>query len=174
MKQVGLRGVGGGDHSHCNKIQWRIYKYVCVLLRQTAAEASGGGCSLKKHPALTWSPANRSFLAAAEADFTEDPQEMSLAEGAGVFAGTRAAFGGRDPVAVGLPRLAFLSDQRTGDCGHLEYIELNESCSTSAAVNATAGNKGPRTTLNCPRKDFSQMSFRNPCEKQKKKSRRYC
>lgn len=89
-----------------------------------------GGCCLKKHPALTWSPANRSFLAAAEADFTEDPQEMSFADRAGVFAGTGATFGGRYPVAVGFPRLAFLSDQRTGDRGHLEYsVQLFDGCS---------------------------------------------
>lgn len=87
----------------------------------TAAQASGGGGSLKMHSALTWSPANRSFLAAAEADFTEDPQKMSLVQRAGVFAGTGAAFGGRHSVTVGFPRLAFLSDERAGDRGHLEY-----------------------------------------------------
>lgn len=87
----------------------------------TAAQASGGGGSLKMHSALTWSPANRSFLAAAEADFTEDPQKMSLVQRAGVFAGTGTAFGGRHSVTVGFPRLAFLSDERAGDRGHLEY-----------------------------------------------------
>jgi len=119
---------------HCNKTQWRIYVSPADL--KTAVEASGGGCSLKKHPALTWSPANRSFLAAAEADFTEDPQKMSLADRAGVFAGTGASFGGRDPLAVGFPRLAFLSDQRTGDRSHLEKSVKR----ARAAVNAITEN----------------------------------
>lgn len=61
---------------------------------------------------------------------------MSLAERARVFAGTGASFGGRDPIAVGFPRLAFLSDQRTGDRGHLEYSIKR----ASAAVNAITGN----------------------------------
>lgn len=45
---------------------------------------------------LTWSPPNRSFLAAAEAYFTEDP----VAKRAGVFAWAGAAFGSGDSVAV--------------------------------------------------------------------------
>lgn len=78
----------------------------------------------KKSTALTWSPPNGSFLAAAETDFAEDPQEMSLAERAGVFAGAGATFRSRDPVAVRLPRLAFLPDQGAGDRGHLPEPSL--------------------------------------------------
>lgn len=48
--------------------------------------------SKKKSTPLTWSPPNRSFLAAAESDFAEDPQEMPLAERAGVFAWAGATF----------------------------------------------------------------------------------
>lgn len=55
---------------------------------------------LKKPTALTWSPPNRSFLPAAEADFAENPQEMPLAQRAGVLAGAGTTFRSRDPVAV--------------------------------------------------------------------------
>lgn len=78
----------------------------------------------KKSTQLTWSPPNGSFLAAAEADFAEDPQEMPLAEGAGVFAGAGTTFRGGDPVAVRLPRLAFLADEGAGDGGHLPEPNL--------------------------------------------------
>lgn len=78
-----------------------------------------GGLFYSKTNALTWSPADSSFLSAAEADFAENPQKMPLAQRAGVFAGTRAAFRGGNPVAVGLPCLALLSDQGAGDRGHL-------------------------------------------------------
>lgn len=78
----------------------------------------------KKSTALTWSPPNGSFLAAAETDFAEDPQEMPLAERAGIFAGAGATFRSRDPVAVWLPRLAFLPDQGAGDRGHLPEPSL--------------------------------------------------
>lgn len=56
----------------------------------------GGG----EPTALTWSPPNRSFLPAAEADFAENPQEMPLTERAGVLAGAGATLRSRDPVAV--------------------------------------------------------------------------
>lgn len=49
---------------------------------------------------------------------------MSLAERAGVFAGAGATFRSRDPVAVRLPRLAFLPDQGAGDRGHLPEPSL--------------------------------------------------
>lgn len=73
----------------------------------------------KKSTSLTWSPPDGSFLAAAETDFAEDPQEMPLAQRAGVFAGAGAPFRSRDPITVGLPRLAFLPDQGAGDRSHL-------------------------------------------------------
>lgn len=64
---------------------------------------------------LTRSPPHRPFPAAAEAHFAEDPQDVPLAEGAPVLAGAGAALGGGHPVAVGLPRLPLLPDQRAGD-----------------------------------------------------------
>lgn len=64
---------------------------------------------------LTWSPPHRPFPAAAEAHFAEDAQDVPLTEGAPVLARAGAALGGGHPVAVGLPRLPLLPDQRAGD-----------------------------------------------------------
>lgn len=94
----------------------------------------------KKSTALTWSPPNGSFLAAAETDFAEDPQEMPLAERAGVFAGTGATFRSRDPVAVGFPRLAFLPDQGAGDRGHLPEPSLKTESLLRQMSDLTVGN----------------------------------
>lgn len=49
---------------------------------------------------------------------------MPLADRAGVFAGAGSTFRSRDPVAVRLPRLAFLPDQGAGDRGHLPEPSL--------------------------------------------------
>lgn len=93
-------------------------------LRKTAS-ISTHNTSVKKITALTWSPPNGSFLAAAETDFAEDPQEMPLVDRAGVFfARAGATFRSRNPVAVRLPRLAFLPDQGAGDRGHLPEPSL--------------------------------------------------
>lgn len=64
---------------------------------------------------LTRSPPHRPFPAAAEAHFAEDAQDVPLTEGAPVLARAGAALGGGHPVAVGLPRLPLLPDQRAGD-----------------------------------------------------------
>lgn len=88
----------------------------CSIILCCSKEGRGGGVGgwgkpfpyahlthisiLKKSTALTWSPPNRSFLPAAEADFAENPQEMPLTERAGVLAGAGATFRSRDPVAV--------------------------------------------------------------------------
>lgn len=93
----------------------------------------------KKSTALTWSPPNGSFLPAAETDFAEDPQEMPLAERAGVLAGAGATFRSRDPVAVRLPRLAFLPDKGAGDRGHLPETSLKNRESSSAEVGSWCG-----------------------------------
>lgn len=74
-----------------------------------------GGSPRPRPAVLTRSPPHRPFPAAAEAHFAEDPQDMPLAEGAPVLAGAGAALGGGHPVAVGLPRLPLLPDQRAGD-----------------------------------------------------------
>ena len=87
--------------------------------------------------ALTWSPPHGSFFATAEADFAEDPQEMPIAQRAGVFARAGATLRGGDPVAVRLPRLAFLTDQGAGDRGHLPEPRLQKTrgvYSTDAAA----------------------------------------
>lgn len=88
-------------------------------LRETAFTSPDNTHTYTQSTALTWSPPNWSFLAAAETDFAEDPQEMLLVDRAGIFGGAGATFRGRDPVAVRLPRLAFLPDQGAGDRGHL-------------------------------------------------------
>lgn len=90
----------------------------------TALAQLGRGAGKPFHTKLqhwpTWSPPSGwSFLAAAETDFAEDPQEMALANGTRIFAGAGTAFSSGDAVAVWLPRLAFLTDQGAGDCGHL-------------------------------------------------------
>lgn len=103
-----------------------------LLLQRGAGWGVGETASIRTHnthqannsTALTWSPPNGSFLAAAETDFAEDPQEMSLAKRAGVFARAGATFRSRNPVAVRLPRLAFLPDQGAGDRGHLPEPSL--------------------------------------------------
>lgn len=91
---------------------------------ETASIRTHNTHQTKNSTALTWSPPNGSFLAAAETDFAEDPQEMPLAERAGVFARARATFRSRYPVTVRLPRLAFLPDQGAGDRGHLPEPSL--------------------------------------------------
>lgn len=59
---------------------------------------------------------------------------MPLAERAGVLAGAGATFRSRDPVAVRLPRLAFLPDQGAGNRGHLPDTSLKNRESSSAEV----------------------------------------
>lgn len=76
-------------------------------------------------PLLTWSPPHRPLAAAAEAHFAEHPEDVPFAQGAPVFAGAGAAFGGRHPVAVGLPRLPLLPDQGAG-------YRRSHSCSARA------------------------------------------
>lgn len=63
----------------------------------------------------TWFPSYRSFLSAAEANFAEDAEDVSLAQRSRVFTRTRASLVGGDLFAVGLSGLALLSDQGAGD-----------------------------------------------------------
>lgn len=63
----------------------------------------------------TWFPSYRSFLSAAEANFAEDAEDVSLAQRPRVFTGTRASLVGCNLVAVRLAGLALLSDQGAGD-----------------------------------------------------------
>lgn len=63
----------------------------------------------------TWFPAHRSFLAAAEADFAEDVEDVALAQRPRVFSRAGAPLVGGDLLAVGLSGLTLLSDQGAGD-----------------------------------------------------------
>lgn len=125
------RGGGGGG---------RLGETASIHRRNTHQFKEKSNKNKKKSTALTWSPPNGSFLAAAETDFAEDPQEMPLAERAGVFAGTGATFRSRDPVAVGFPRLAFLPDQGAGDRGHLPEPSLKTKSLLRQMSDLTVGN----------------------------------
>lgn len=74
-----------------------------------AGKKSAGRCE------PTWFPSHRSFLSAAEADFTEDAEDVSFAQRPRVFSWTRASLVGGDLFAVGLSGLTLLSDQGAGD-----------------------------------------------------------
>ena len=58
----------------------------------------------------TWFPSDGSFLPAAEANFAEDAEDVSLTQRPRVFGRTRASLVGGDLLAVGLSGLTFLSD----------------------------------------------------------------
>lgn len=125
------RGGGGGG---------RLGETASIHRRNTHQFKEKSNKNKKKFTALTWSPPNGSFLAAAETDFAEDPQEMPLAERARVFAGAGATFRSRDPVAVGFPRLAFLPDQGAGDRGHLPEPNLKTESLLRQMSDLTVGN----------------------------------
>lgn len=119
-------GCGGGQRPATPQLGGNRSARAKLSAERPLPPTAGGtrerGCptprsrSPRPRPAvLTRSPPHRPFPAAAEAHFAEDPQDVPLAEGAPVLAGAGAALGGGHPVAVGLPRLPLLPDQRAGD-----------------------------------------------------------
>lgn len=91
---------GTADKSTCSLSDGLARAFDCSNALARLGRGAEGTVA-HKTTALTWSPSSGwSFLATAETDFAEDPQEMPLAYGTWVFAGAGAPFSSGDPVTV--------------------------------------------------------------------------